>query len=66
MTKRQDVKKVLMIGAGAVNIGGAGELDFMACEATKRLMEMGYETVIVNPDAQALSNSAFCGGKVYT
>lgn len=66
MTKRQDVKKVLMIGAGTVNIGGAGELDFMACEAAKRLMEMGYETVIVNPDAQALSNSAFCGGKVYT
>lgn len=58
-------KKVLMIGAGAVTIGGAGDLDFMAGEAARKLSGMGYEITVVNPDAQALSNSGIAACSVY-
>ncbi len=55
MTKRDDIKKILLIGAGASKIGGAGELSYMAEDAAARLSELGYETVILNPDSQLVN-----------
>lgn len=65
MAKREDINKVLVIGAGAVNIGGAGQLDFMANRALQKIRSMGYKTVIINPDAQAVSNNPGSADAVY-
>lgn len=66
MATRQDVKKILMIGAGAVKIGGTGVLDFMTASAAKELEALGYEVVLQNPDAQALSNAPGTCGAIYS
>lgn len=57
MAIRQDVKKILMLGAGAVRLDGIGTLDFMAYSAAKKLCDMGYDVVIINPDAETLANA---------
>ena len=48
MPKRQDVKKVLVIGSGPIVIGQAAEFDYAGTQACRALKEEGLEVVLVN------------------
>ena len=48
MTKRTDIKSILIIGAGPIVIGQACEFDYSGAQACKALMEEGYRTILVN------------------
>ena len=48
MPKRNDLKKVLVIGSGPIRIGQAAEFDFSGSQACKSLREEGIKTVLIN------------------
>ena len=48
MSKREDIKKVLIIGSGPIIIGQACEFDYSGTQACKALKQLGYEIVLVN------------------
>ncbi len=48
MPKRQDIKKVLIIGSGPIVIGQACEFDYSGTQACKALRGLGYQIVLVN------------------
>ena len=48
MPRRDDVKKVMIIGSGPIVIGQACEFDYSGTQACKALRELGYEIVLVN------------------
>ena len=48
--KYNDIKKVLLLGSGALKIGEAGEFDYSGSQALKALREEGVETVLINPN----------------
>ena len=48
MTKRTDIKSILIIGAGPIIIGQACEFDYSGAQACKALMEEGYRVILVN------------------
>ena len=48
MAKREDIKKVLIIGSGPIIIGQACEFDYSGTQACKALRSLGYEVVLVN------------------
>ena len=47
--KYNNIKKVLLLGSGALKIGEAGEFDYSGSQALKALREEGIETVLINP-----------------
>ena len=48
MPKREDIRKILLIGSGPIVIGQAAEFDYSGVQACKVLLEEGYEVVLVN------------------
>ena len=48
MAKRQDIRKVMIIGSGPIIIGQACEFDYSGTQACKALRQEGYEVVLVN------------------
>ena len=48
MSKREDIKKVLIIGSGPIIIGQACEFDYSGTQACKALRQLGYRSVLVN------------------
>ncbi len=48
MTKRADIKSILIIGAGPIIIGQACEFDYSGAQACKALKEEGYRVILVN------------------
>ena len=48
MSKREDIKKVLIIGSGPIIIGQACEFDYSGTQACKALRQLGYRIVLVN------------------
>ena len=48
MTKRKDIKSILIIGAGPIVIGQACEFDYSGAQACKALTEEGYRVILVN------------------
>ena len=48
--KNTNIKKVLILGSGALKIGQAGEFDYSGSQALKALREEGIETVLINPN----------------
>ena len=48
--KDENIKKVLLLGSGALKIGEAGEFDYSGSQALKALREEGVETVLINPN----------------
>lgn len=61
----KDIKKVLLIGSGALKIGEAGEFDYSGAQALKALKEEGIETVLVNPNIATIQTSEGIADKVY-
>ena len=48
MPKREDIKKVMIIGSGPIIIGQACEFDYSGTQACKALRRLGYEIILVN------------------
>ena len=48
--KENNIKKVLLLGSGALKIGEAGEFDYSGSQALKALKEEGIYTVLINPN----------------
>lgn len=51
------IKKVLLLGSGALKIGEAGEFDYSGSQALKALKEEGIETVLINPNIATVQTS---------
>ncbi|MBP5277219.1 MAG: ATP-grasp domain-containing protein, partial [Prevotella sp.] len=59
------IKKVLLLGSGALKIGQAGEFDYSGSQALKALKEEGIETVLINPNIATVQTSKGIADKVY-
>ena len=51
------IKKVLLLGSGALKIGQAGEFDYSGSQALKALREEGISTVLINPNIATIQTS---------
>lgn len=65
MPKFEWVKKVLLLGSGAIKIGEAGEFDYSGSQAIKALREEGIEVVLVNPNIATIQTDERFVDKVY-
>jgi carbamoyl-phosphate synthase large subunit len=59
------IKKVLVLGSGALKIGEAGEFDYSGSQAIKALKEEGIKTVLVNPNIATIQTSDYLADTVY-
>ena len=59
------IKKVLILGSGALKIGEAGEFDYSGSQALKALREEGIETVLINPNIATVQTSEGVADKIY-
>ena len=62
---KTSVKKVLVLGSGALKIGQAGEFDYSGSQALKALREEGIATVLINPNIATVQTSEGVADKVY-
>src|SRR5574344_916077 len=60
-----NIKKVLVLGSGALKIGEAGEFDYSGSQALKALREEGIETVLINPNIATVQTSEGVADKIY-
>ncbi len=65
MPKREDIKKVLVIGSGPIVIGQAAEFDYAGTQACLALKEEGYEVVLVNSNPATIMTDTNIADKVY-
>jgi len=61
----QSIKKVVLLGSGALKIGQAGEFDYSGSQALKAMREEGIETVLINPNIATIQTSEGVANKVY-
>ncbi len=61
----KEIKKVIILGSGALKIGEAGEFDYSGSQALKALKEEGIETVLVNPNIATVQTSEKIADKIY-
>ena len=61
----EKLKKVLVLGSGALKIGEAGEFDYSGSQAIKALKEEGLEIILVNPNIATIQTSSFLADRVY-
>ena len=59
------VKKILILGSGAIKIGQAGEFDYSGSQAIKALKEEGIKTILINPNIATIQTSDHLADKVY-
>ena len=62
---KENIKKVLLLGSGALKIGEAGEFDYSGSQALKALKEEGIETVLINPNIATVQTSEGVADKIY-
>jgi len=60
-----NIKKVLVLGSGALKIGEAGEFDYSGSQALKALQEEGIETILVNPNIATVQTSEGIADRIY-
>ena len=60
-----DIKKVLLLGSGALKIGEAGEFDYSGSQALKALKEEGIETILINPNIATVQTSEGVADRIY-
>ena len=60
-----NIKKVLLLGSGALKIGEAGEFDYSGSQALKALKEEGIQTVLINPNIATVQTSEGVADQVY-
>jgi carbamoyl-phosphate synthase large subunit len=62
---KEDIRKVVVLGSGALKIGEAGEFDYSGSQALKALREEGITTVLINPNIATVQTSEKIADKVY-
>ncbi|HOW41493.1 MAG TPA: carbamoyl-phosphate synthase (glutamine-hydrolyzing) large subunit, partial [Bacteroidales bacterium] len=62
---KEDIKKVIILGSGALKIGEAGEFDYSGSQALKALKEEGVKTVLINPNIATVQTSEGLADKIY-
>lgn len=62
---QDSIKKVLLLGSGALKIGEAGEFDYSGSQALKAMKEEGIETVLINPNIATVQTSDGFADKIY-
>ena len=62
---KKEIKKVLVLGSGALKIGEAGEFDYSGSQALKALREEGIYTVLINPNIATVQTSEGVADKIY-
>ena len=65
MPKREDIKKVLVIGSGPIVIGQAAEFDYAGTQACRSLKEEGMEVVLLNSNPATIMTDKDIADKVY-
>ncbi|MDE6100445.1 MAG: carbamoyl phosphate synthase large subunit, partial [Paramuribaculum sp.] len=65
MTNDTSIKKVLLLGSGALKIGEAGEFDYSGSQALKAMKEEGIVTVLINPNIATVQTSEGIADKIY-
>ena len=65
MAKRNDLKKILIIGSGPIVIGQAAEFDYAGTQACLALKEEGYEVILVNSNPATIMTDTTIADKVY-
>ncbi|MGN0086308.1 MAG: carbamoyl-phosphate synthase (glutamine-hydrolyzing) large subunit [Alloprevotella sp.] len=65
MTTNSEIKKVLLLGSGALKIGEAGEFDYSGSQALKALKEEGIETILINPNIATVQTSEGVADQIY-
>ena len=65
MMDRKEIKKVLLLGSGALKIGQAGEFDYSGAQALKALKEEGIHSVLINPNIATVQTSKDVADTVY-
>ena len=63
--KYDNIKKVLLLGSGALKIGEAGEFDYSGSQALKALREEGVKTVLINPNIATVQTSEGVADEIY-
>lgn len=61
----KEIKKVIVLGSGALKIGEAGEFDYSGSQALKALKEEGVETVLINPNIATIQTSDDIADRIY-
>ena len=61
----KSIKKVIVLGSGALKIGEAGEFDYSGSQALKALREEGISTVLINPNIATIQTSEDIADKIY-
>lgn len=62
---KEDIKKVLVLGSGALKIGEAGEFDYSGSQALKAIREEGIQTILINPNIATVQTSEGVADAVY-
>ena len=62
---KENIKKVLLLGSGALKIGEAGEFDYSGSQALKALKEEGIKTILINPNIATVQTSEGVADKIY-
>ena len=65
MIDKSKIKKVLLLGSGALKIGEAGEFDYSGSQALKAIREEGIRTVLVNPNIATVQTSEGIADEIY-
>lgn len=60
-----NIKKVLLLGSGALKIGEAGEFDYSGSQALKALREEGIKSVLINPNIATVQTSEGVADQIY-
>ena len=64
-TNDKEIKKVLLLGSGALKIGEAGEFDYSGSQALKAMKEENIETILINPNIATVQTSEGFADKIY-
>ncbi|MBN2520282.1 MAG: carbamoyl-phosphate synthase (glutamine-hydrolyzing) large subunit [Bacteroidales bacterium] len=62
---KKEIRKVIVLGSGALKIGEAGEFDYSGSQALKALREEGIETILINPNIATVQTSEKIADKIY-
>lgn len=65
MPRREDIKKILVIGSGPIVIGQAAEFDYAGTQACQSLREEGYEVILINSNPATIMTDSVVADRVY-
>ena len=65
MSKRKDLKKILVVGAGPIIIGQACEFDYSGTQACKALKDEGYKVILINSNPATIMTDPEVADKTY-